>query len=107
MIQLSFDPHLEGPESNEHELEKEDIKVVSDMMGKSTHLMIEKIEKWGSIAMKQKDWKQSSAFPAKAKQFFISINEICEIESSLKFPFKRNYQLQWRMHRLMKPLLTQ
>jgi len=67
---------IKSPEPNENEPEKEDTEVVSDTMGKSIRLTIEKIEKRGSIAKKQKDRKQVSAFPAKAKQFFTSIKNV-------------------------------
>ena len=74
---------IECPASNEKkESEKEEVEIVSDKVGKPTRLTIEKIEKHGSIAKKQKDRKQVSAFPAKAKQFFTSIKNVFRSKSA-------------------------
>ena len=73
---------IKSTEPNENEPKKEDVEIVSDTVGKSTRLTIEKIEKRGSIAKKQKDRKQVSAFPAKAKQFFTSIKNVFRSKSA-------------------------
>ena len=76
---------IKSPEESdvEKQSEKEDDgEVVSDTIGKPTRLTIEKIERRGSIAKKQKDRKQVSGFPAKAKQFFTSIKNVFRSKSA-------------------------
>jgi hypothetical protein len=74
---------IESPESNEEkESEREEAEVVSNTAGNRTRLTIEKIGKHGSIAKKQKDRKQVSAFPAKANQFFALIKNVFRSKSA-------------------------
>ena len=74
---------VKSPERNEEtEFEKEEVEIASDTVGKPARLTIEKIEKRGSIAKKQKARKHGSAFPSKAKQFFTSIKSVFQSKSA-------------------------
>ena len=73
---------IESPESNEEKKsEREEAEVVSNTAAKRSRLTIEKIEH-GSIAKKQKDRRQVSAFPTKANQFFALIKNVFRSKSA-------------------------